>query len=105
MFRIWQHPWRKTVCDVLLSKFFSAAEHWGYDRIALAGGVAANSELRRRAQEECVRRGYAFYMPDLALCGDNAAMIGVQGIYELRAGHTAGQNLNAAATASISGEN
>ena len=79
----------------------AAAAEFGYKRVALAGGVSANSLLRKRMGEECEKAGCAFYVPDVSLCGDNAAMVGVQGFYEMQAGHLAGQDLNAAATKSI----
>ena len=61
-------------------------------------GVSGNSLLRRSLEAECAKNGWRFCRPDLALCGDNAAMIGCQGYYEFLAGHTAGPELNAYAT-------
>ena len=61
----------------------------------VAGGVAANSRIRADFQAEIRRAGIALYVPPLALCGDNAAMIGCQGYYEFLAGNTAGMELNA----------
>ena len=49
----------------------------------------------------CARAGYRLFAPPLSLCGDNGAMVAAQGYYELLAGHTAGMELNAAATMSI----
>ncbi len=90
-----------TVCDILCSHVLAAAEHTGDKVIALAGGVSANSGLRSRMEQECAARGLKLYVPPLALCGDNAAMVGSQGYYEFIAGHTAGADLNACATLSI----
>ena len=70
-------------------------------KIVLAGGVSANSLLRKTLQDECAKRGYEFYMPDKSLCGDNAAMVGSQGYYEFLSGNVAGTDLNAFATMSI----
>ena len=67
----------------------------------LAGGVSANSELRTRLEEECKKRGIAFFRPELKYCGDNAAMVGIQAYYEYLAGHVAGPELNATATLPI----
>ena len=67
----------------------------------IAGGVSANSLLRRTLEEECLRRGWQFFKPDKSLCGDNAAMVGSQGYYEYLSGNTADANLNAYATMSI----
>ena len=92
---------RKKVCDMLLEKTFAAAELCGAKKIAVAGGVSANSELRARLEKECAERGYRFFCPPLKYCGDNAAMVGAQAIYEFEAGHTAGADLNAAATMPI----
>ena len=92
---------RHHVCEILTEKTMAAAKEFGYDKIALAGGVSANSLLRRRMAEECKKSGYTLYLPDVKLCGDNAAMVGVQAHYELINGHVAGQDLNAAATKSI----
>jgi N6-L-threonylcarbamoyladenine synthase len=92
---------RHQVCEILTEKTMAAAKEFGYNQIALAGGVSANSLLRARMKEECEKAGYTLYLPDLSLCGDNAAMVGVQGYYEAQAGHFASQDLNATATKSI----
>lgn len=92
---------RRRVCDMLLENTLRAAQERGHRKIVLAGGVSANSELRRRMKDACEKNGLSLWYPPLPLCGDNAAMIGVQGYYEYAVGHTAGQNLNAAATMSI----
>ncbi len=92
---------RKAVVDCLIKNFVSAAENLGYKRLVVAGGVSANSLLRRRTAEECQKRGWEYYYPPLSLCGDNAAMVGSQGYYEYLSGNTAGTDLNAVPTASI----
>ena len=92
---------RQRVCDMLLENTLRAARDFSHKKIVLAGGVSANSELRRRMKEACEKSGLSLWYPPLALCGDNAAMVGVQGYYEYAAGHTAGQDLNAAATMPI----
>ncbi len=92
---------RKKVCDMLLEKTFAAAKLCGAKKIAVAGGVSANSELRTRLEKECAERGYRFFCPPLKYCGDNAAMVGAQAIYEFEAGHIGGADLNAAATMPI----
>lgn len=68
------------------------------DKIVLAGGVAANSHLRSSVSELAQKRGIAFYVPPISLCGDNAAMIGAQAYYEYMAGVRADISLNARAT-------
>ena len=93
--------YRKAVVGCLVENFRKAADQTGARKLVIAGGVSANRELRRQLTELCERTGRELYMPQLALCGDNAAMIGAQGTYELLAGHTAGMNLNAVAQLSI----
>jgi len=92
---------RERVCDMLIANTFRAAEEFGYKKIAVAGGVSANSELRRRMHEECEKRGFKLYYPPLKYCGDNAAMVGAQAIYEYRDGNISGSDLNATATLPI----
>lgn len=92
---------RSRVCDMLIDATMKAANDLGYKTIVISGGVSANSELRRRMTEECKKRGYALYYPELKYCGDNAAMVGVQAFYEFKAGNTAISDLNAFATMPI----
>lgn len=92
---------RQRVCDMLIDKTMLAAKKYGFNTIAVAGGVSANSELRRRMTEECEKTGLKLCFPPLEYCGDNAAMVGVQGFYEYKSGNTADSSLNAAATLPI----
>lgn len=92
---------RKAVVDCLTDNFLKAARDTGSHTLVTAGGVSANSLLRRRLEEACAKRGYSLYMPPLPLCGDNAAMVGAQGYYEYRSGNIADLSLNACATMSI----
>ncbi len=94
---------RRTVCEILRDKTLAAADSIGAEKIALAGGVSANSMLRRLMADACRDTGRELYLPDPRYCGDNAAMIAVQGYYELAAGHTAGSALNAYASMGIEG--
>ena len=73
-------------------------------KLAVAGGVAANSRIRKDITEAAEKIGATVYMPPLSLCGDNAAMIGAQAYYEYQSGNTADMSLNAYATKSIIGE-
>ena len=91
----------ETVVDCLAGKTVKAAEEFGFTKIALAGGVSANSRLRARMQTLCGEKGWQLYMPQLSLCGDNAAMVGAQGFYEFKSGNIAGLELNAFATMPI----
>ncbi len=92
---------RQKVCDILINRTISAAKELGYTKIALAGGVSANSELRRRMTEECEKEGFELFYPPLSLCGDNAAMVGAQAYYEFLDNNTADASLNATATLPI----
>ncbi len=92
------------VSDTLIPRVVQAMKQTGYRQLAVAGGVAANSRIRRDLTAAADQLGAALYMPPLSLCGDNAAMIGAQGYYEFLAGNTADMNLNAYATKSILGE-
>ena len=89
------------VSDTLVPRVVMAAEKTGYRKIAVAGGVAANSRIRADILEAAQRLGAQVYMPPLSLCGDNGAMIGAQAYYEYLAGVRAGQDLNAYATMPI----
>lgn len=92
---------RQRVCDMLIEKTMRAAEEKGYKKIAIAGGVSANSELRDRMEKECLQRGFKLCYPLLKYCGDNAAMVGVQAFYEFESGNIGGTDLNATATLPI----
>lgn len=92
---------RKAVVDCLVRNFIKAAKDLGYKNLAVAGGVSANSLLRRKLKEECDKMGANLYIPNISLCGDNAAMVGAQAYYEFLSGNTAGMELNAFATKEI----
>jgi N6-L-threonylcarbamoyladenine synthase len=92
---------RYAVVDCLKTNFLKAAEDLKVEKLVIAGGVSANRLLRSTLQDECNKRGLAFYMPEKSLCGDNAAMVGSQGYYEYLSGNIASTDLNAFATMSI----
>ena len=92
----------RAVSDSLVPRAMAAARMKGYGRLAVAGGVAANSRIRADLQAACAKSGDKLYLPELKYCGDNAAMIGCQGFYEWKVGHVAGLDLNAYATRDIS---
>ena len=94
----------RAVSETLVPRTMSALRERGYKKLAIAGGVAANSRIRADFERETKKLGVTLYAPPLSLCGDNGAMIGSQGYYEYLAGNTAGQDLNAYATKSILGE-
>ena len=88
----------KAVSDSLVPRTMMAARELGYDKIVVAGGVAANSRIRADFKAAAEKRGYKLYIPPLKLCGDNGAMIGAQAYYEYLAGVRGGSDLNAYAT-------
>jgi N6-L-threonylcarbamoyladenine synthase len=81
---------QEAVLEVLSYKAIRAANEKGCDRIALVGGVAANSRLRQKLTTDAGQRGIRVYIPSLHLCGDNAAMIAGVGYHYLKAGLVAG---------------
>lgn len=86
---------QKAVIDVLVEHSLHAVKEFGFDRFAIAGGVASNTSLRAAFERECAERGIAFYHPSPVYCTDNAAMIGVAGYYEYVKGVRHGYDLNA----------
>ncbi len=92
------------VSDTLVPRVKMAMEQTGHRKLAVAGGVAANSRIRRDILAAAEKAGAQVYLPPLSLCGDNAAMIGAQGYFEYLAGNVADMSLNAYATKSILGE-
>ena len=92
----------EAVVSSVLSKLETAFErNPDMKRLALAGGVAANSHLRDALSKFCKKKNLALYMPELCLCGDNAAMIGSAAYFEYQAGNFAGTELNANAVSDI----
>ncbi len=92
------------VSDTLIPRVVQAMEETGRKKLAVAGGVAANSRIRADLLTAAEKLGAQIYLPPLKLCGDNGAMIGAQAYYEYLAGNVADMSLNAYATKSILGE-
>lgn len=82
------------VIDVLTTHAIHAVKESGMDKLAIAGGVASNSSLRKNLQEACEKEGIQFYHPSPIYCTDNAAMIGVAGYYAFCNGVRHGLDLN-----------
>ena len=95
---------QRDIAETVTEKTIAAAKALGYRTIALSGGVSANSGVRNTLAAACERNGFQLYMPPIALCGDNAAMIAAQGYYNYLAGITADETLNAAASKELRGE-
>ena len=81
---------QEAVMDVLCYKAIRAAMVKSCDRIALVGGVAANSRLREKLRSDARRQGIRVHIPSLHFCGDNAAMIALVGYHYLNAGIVSG---------------
>lgn len=94
----------RAVSDALVPRVVRAMEETGVRKLAVAGGVAANSHIRRDILVATEKLNGQVYLPPLNLCGDNAAMIGAQAYFEYQAGNIADMGLNAYATKSILGE-
>lgn len=92
------------VSDTLVPRVMMALKQTARKKLAVAGGVAANSHIRKDILTAAEELGVEVCLPPLNLCGDNAAMIGAQAYYEYLAGNTADMSLNAYATKSILGE-
>lgn len=87
--------------EAVAKKISLAFEKYPDCDLAVAGGVAANSHLRKRLTEIADKAGRKIFIPCISLCGDNAAMIAAQGYYEYLAGNLSDSSLNASALDSI----
>lgn len=86
---------QQAVSDVLVFKTIKACKENNIKILTLAGGVSANSFLRKSMQDACDKEGIKLCVPSLKLCTDNAAMIGCAGYYEFLKGNFASLDLNA----------
>ncbi len=78
---LYAQEFQQAVVDVLIKKTIKAAKKYQVKSILLAGGVAANIELRKQLHQQAQKNGFSFYMPDLAYTTDNAAMIAAAGCF------------------------
>jgi N6-L-threonylcarbamoyladenine synthase len=85
--------------EILSDNLVRAAEKFSFDKLAIAGGVSANTRLRELVMEKS--KGRKFYAPEISLCGDNGAMIAAQGYFELINGNIGGLDLNSFANLEI----
>jgi N6-L-threonylcarbamoyladenine synthase len=92
---------QRVVVETLLDRLFDAARSHGARSVGIAGGVSANSRLRTDALARGHARELPVYIPGIALSTDNAAMIAAAGLRRLRAGVTAGWELNAEASLAL----
>jgi N6-L-threonylcarbamoyladenine synthase len=80
---------QQTIIDILFDNLIRAVAQTGITEVAVAGGVSANSGLRRRLTDESARRGWNAYIPELRFTTDNAAMIAVAGYHKFLQGAVA----------------
>ena len=86
---------QNAVVESLVSRAIMAAKEYGYDKLAIAGGVASNSALREGMKAACEKEGIRFYHPSPIYCTDTAAMLGAAAYYEYQKGARSGWDLNA----------
>lgn len=86
---------QKAVVDVLVNHSMKALENTGFNKFAIAGGVASNTAIRKAFVDVCKMKNIEFYSPSPIYCTDNAAMIGVAAYYEYMKGIRHGYDLNA----------
>ena len=76
---------QQSVIDVLVGKTMRAVSEYGANKVAVAGGVAANSALRKALEDRCEEKHIKLYLPEPVLCTDNGAMIGSAAYYKYKA--------------------
>ncbi|KAA2242867.1 tRNA (adenosine(37)-N6)-threonylcarbamoyltransferase complex transferase subunit TsaD [Chitinophaga agrisoli] len=81
---------QERIVSILMNKVVKAAKETGIKHIAIAGGVSANSGLRKALQAYSERHGWQYYIPKFEYCTDNAAMIAMTAWYKYQAGEFAG---------------
>ena len=86
-----------TIVKAIANKCEVALERTGSKKLVLAGGVAANSHIRKALMTLCEKHGASFYVPSIKLCGDNAAMVAAAGYFEYLKGNFSDTSLNASA--------
>ena len=87
--------YQAAIVDMLGTNLHNAIVKYGAGKVAIAGGVAANSSLRVAVEKICKKQDAKLYMPEFNLCMDNAAMIGSAGYYMLIQNKLADMTLNA----------
>jgi N6-L-threonylcarbamoyladenine synthase len=73
---------QRTIIEILIGKLVRASKETGITEIGIAGGVSANSGLRRAVEKEALKRRWNLFLPELQYTTDNAAMIGVTAYYK-----------------------
>lgn len=90
-----------SVVDVLVEKTLRAVKNMKVRNVAIAGGVSANSELRKRLQACADETGFRLFIPNFQYCTDNGAMIAQLGWMKIKARQTSDFSLNAVPNLSI----
>ena len=92
---------QQSIVDILFAKLVKASKELGISQIAIAGGVSANSGVRKRLQDEGLKRNWDVFIPEFQYCTDNAAMIAITGYYMCQQGLFADQSISATARLSF----
>ncbi|MEX2484632.1 MAG: tRNA (adenosine(37)-N6)-threonylcarbamoyltransferase complex transferase subunit TsaD [Brumimicrobium sp.] len=88
---------QQTIIDILFDKLIKATRHFNIKEVAIAGGVSANSALRKRLVEEGQKHKWKTFIPKFEYCTDNAAMIAIAGRYQYLAGNFSNQSVSPSA--------
>ena len=84
---------QERIVSILMKKIIKAAEDFGINQIAIAGGVAANSSLRSSLQNYCTEKGWDYFIPPFEFCTDNAGMIAIAAQFKYNKGVFADQSI------------
>lgn len=95
---------QSAIVSVLVDKAVQAVRKVHTDTLVVAGGVAANTALARQLAAACGQETIRLFVPPLALCTDNAAMIACRAYYKLQAGDTSDLTLNAVPSLKLGGD-
>lgn len=90
-----------TIVEILFDKLIQATRHFNINEVAIAGGVSANSGIRKRLQQEGEKRGWKTHIPKFEYCTDNAAMIAITGRYHYLNKNFAQQDISPSARLKI----
>ncbi len=85
---------QQRIVTILLAKLTKAAKSYGISQVAIAGGVSANSGLRKALQELAEVQDWQVFIPKFEYCTDNAAMIAIAGYYKFLAADFVGQDVS-----------
>lgn len=89
------------VVEILTKKTMKALKEYNVKNLIIAGGVSANSGIRNKFKELCIKEGINLTIPNIKYCTDNAAMIATAGYFAYKKGITAGYDLKAKANTSL----